>query len=180
MWARLRIGKLHTSAALVVVSLLGLLCTGVGKAPLQRTYDEVQARQAARQHQFSSTMRDGVESRVSEQEKKNAPRRLDLLSGASGQPIDPKSIFSLSSSIGDGFGKLVPIKGGYGLEIKEPAGSWTRIPVVHFDKTLVLMRHGKNCVRLEDPVEPTANYYAICMMPGGITIHTVGELESFS
>ena len=51
---------------------------------------------------------------------------------------------------------------------------------MNFLKKLVLMRHGKDCVRLEDPVEPTANYYAICMRAEGITIHTVGELESFS
>lgn len=180
MLARLNVGKLHTSAALAAISLLGFFVIPASVAPMQQAYEEVQARQAARQQQFSSTLRHGVESKESEQERKNAPRRLDLLTGASGQPIDPKSIFALSSSIGDGFGKLVEEKGGFGLEVKEPAGAWTRIPVVHFDKTLVLMRHGKDCVRLEDPVEPTANYYAICMMPEGITIHTVGELESFS
>mgnify|MGYP003596970929 CR=1 FL=1 len=180
MLARLNVGKLHTSAALVAVSLLGFFVIPASVAPMQQAYEEVQARQAARQQQFSSTQRHGVESKESEQERKNAPRRLDLLTGASGQPIDPKSIFALSSSIGDGFGKLVADKSGFGLEVKEPAGAWTRIPVVHFDKSLVLMRHGKDCVRLEDPVEPTANYYAICMMPEGITIHTVGELESFS
>lgn len=180
MLGRHNIGKLHTCAALVVVSLLGFLVLPASVTPVQQTYEEVRARQAARQQQLSSTMRNSIESKQSVQEKKNAPRRLDLLTGASGQPIDPKSIFSLSSAIGDGFGKLVSGKGGFGLEIKEPAGAWTRIPVVHFDKNLVLMRHGKSCVRLEDPVEPTANYYAICMMPEGITIHTVGELESFS
>lgn len=180
MLARLHIGKLHTSVALAVFSALIFLATSLSTAPVQQDYKEVRARQEARQQQLSSTLRSGIESKESEKARKDAPRRLDLLAGASGQPIDPKSIFVLSSSIGDGFGKLVAVKGGFGLEVKEPAGVWTRIPVVYFDKTLLLMRHGRNCVRLEDPVEPTANYYAICMMPDGITIHTVGELESFS
>lgn len=179
MLARMNVGKLHTSGAIAVVALIGLLFDCPTFAP-QKTYDDVVARQAARQSQYAPTMRSAVESRVSETEQRNVPRRLDLLAGASGQPIDARNIFVLSSPVGDGFGRLIPIKKGFGLEVKEPAGSWVRLPVVQFDKSLVLMRHGKDCVRLEDPVEPTANYYAICMAPEGITIHTVGELESFS
>ena len=177
MLARLHIGKLHVSIALAILSGLSFLITSLSTVPAQREYNEVRYRQEARQQQLSSTLRNGVEVGKA---RKDTPRRLDLLSGSSGQPIDPRSIFSLSSSIGDGFGKLVAVKSGYGLEVKEPVGVWTRVPVVYFEKTLRLMRHGKNCVRLEDPIEPAANYYAICMMPDGITIHTVGELESFS
>ena len=180
MLARLHIGKLHTSVALAVVSALSFFVTSLSTTPVQQEYKEVRARQEARKQQLSSTVRGSVQSKESEQVRKDGPRRLDLLAGASGQPIDTKIIFVLSSSIGDGFGKLVAVKGGFALDVKEPVGVWTRVPVVYFDKTLRLMRHGKDCVRLEDPIEPTANYYAICMMPDGITIHTVGELESFS
>lgn len=179
MLARLNVGKLHTSGAIAAISLLGLLVDCPSIAP-QKTYDDLQARQLARQSQYLPTLRSAVESQVSASEQLNAPRRLDLLAGASGQPIDVRNIFVLSSPIGDGFGRLIPHKNGFGLEVKEPAGTWTRLPVVHFDKSLVLMRHGKDCVRLEDPVEPTANYYAICMALDGITIHTVGDVESFS
>lgn len=180
MLARLNIRKIHTSATIAGLSLLGFFIIPASNIPAQQTYQGVQSRQVARQALLLPTVRPGIESKESEHERKNAPKRLDLLAGASGQPLDEKRIFPLSSSMGTGFGKLVPEKNGYGLAVKEPAGTWLRIPVAHFEKTLVLMRHGKSCVRLEDPVEPTANYYAICLMPEGITIHTVGELESFS
>lgn len=171
--------KLYVAAFLATVSLVAGWF-GPSAKPPQRSYEEVQLRQDARERQLTSTARPAVESKQSQTEQRNAPRRLDLLQGASGQPLDTGSIFALSSPVGDGFGRLVAEKGGWGLEAKEPGGGWSRVPVVHFDKTLVLMRHGKDCVRLEDPVEPTANYYAICMRAEGITIHTVGELDSFS
>ena len=179
MQTRMRLGKLYIALGLAIVSSSGwLLAPSSGS--VQQSYLDVQLRQEAREKQLASTPRAVVESKQSEEERRHAPRRLDLLSGASGQPLNAGSIFALSSPVGDGFGKLVVEKDGYGLEVKEPAGTWSRIPVVHFDKKLVLMRHGKDCVRLEDPVEPTANYYALCMRAEGITIHTVGELESFS
>lgn len=175
---RLHFGKLHVAALVATVSLVAGWVAPAPKS--QQAYQEVQLRQEARERQLASTARATVESKQSESERRNAPRRLDLLQGASGQPLDAGSIFALSSPVGDGFGRLVAEKGGWGLEAKEPGGAWRRIPVVHFDKSLVLMRHGKECVRLEDPVEPTANYYAICMRAEGVTIHTVGELDSFS
>lgn len=165
---------------LLAASSIALCIALLNSGSEQRVYPEVKARQDLRARQLVAVERPSVVSNKTETEIKNAPRRLDLLAGASGQPLNKTSIVMLSSKIGDGFLRLVPDDSGHLLDVKEPGGRWHRLPNVHFQRELVFMRDGFSCVRLEDPLEPTANYYGLCLTPGGISIQAVGEVESFS
>ena len=109
------------------------------------------------------------------------PRRLDLQQGANGKSVVPEQIIALTSVYGPVLFRVLPDeKGASQFELRFPGGEWTAYPEYTMDASYTMKKDGASCIRFEDPNEPEANYYNVCVDHGELKILAVGDVDPFS
>lgn len=163
--------KVYTGAGIIVLSLAATFWLGTSRL--------VEANPMAVSSLVVQPTDEESELLAKMDASKPKPVRLDVTTSVHGVELKKTGLHVLNDKQQDAFVRLVTSSSALdALEIKAPMMGWRRLGVV--SSSLVLRRVSPNCIRLEDPEEPTANYYGICLNEGILVVHTVGEVPHFS
>ena len=168
----INLGKVYLGATIIVVTLGG----GFWFAPAESIPTKALA--SSVEIPLQTTDAETAELRARDASKPK-PLRLDVATSVQGEILSKQGVHVLNDKQQEAFVRLVTSSSNYDvLETKSPMMGWRRVGLI--PAALLLRRVSAHCVRLEDPVEPTANYYGICLNEGILVVHTVGDVPSFS
>ena len=169
----IELGKVYLGSAVIVVTLTAgfWFAPTDGSAPTPVSASSVEI-------PMETTEAETAELRARDASKPK-PVRLDVTTSVQGEFLSKYGVHVLNDKQQDAFIRLVTSSSDYdALETKSPMMGWRRLDLV--PAALKLRRVNAHCVRLEDPIEPTANYYGICLNEGILVVHTVGDVPNFS
>lgn len=169
----IELGKVYLGAAIIAVTL----GAGFWFAPTE-VASPIPVLGSSVEIPIEATEAETAELRARDASKPK-PTRLDVTTSVQGELLSKYGVHVLNDKQQDAFVRLVTSSSDYdALETKSPMMGWRRVGLV--PAALKLRRVSAHCVRLEDPVEPTANYYGICLNEGILVVHTVGDVPNFS